>query len=439
MLSRHILTEWNASTALFIKRMQNCEDPRLIQLFQPCLPNKPSTLFTYPFQKELLHCQRVLNLECALADALPLAIFRKVLKGKPLNSIEVKNLDNWIKKINKQLIPVKTVHEAILSFAALNQKNEEKILDPIHLEMFLEDRVCHCFQQADRKTQLWQQQLKKGAKITLYDSEFVLSSEILSQNPQNDHFRVFTLEQPLDKVIIIAHNPALLRIRSQRQMEKSVCGIEQAAFESISPDGKCALMERLQPVNSYAWKSDNQTIHPDDRNFINEIGRLLATFVEENFTPSNFNHQQILFNNQWQLKSVKPMIKNRFDFDGIEDFIFHLSAGRLSIFQELMHLSKLSLHPIAKFYNDAVIHTLNGDAIALDDLAGIYKISHSKVVDRAIELTKKLQEGMLQLYLKKREVEPDLQLASAQKNIRKLVLDQYKASQAAGILWTSFY
>lgn len=73
--------------------------------------------------------------------------------------------------------------------------------------------------------------------------------------------------------------------------------------------------------------------------------------------------------------------------------------------------------------------------MAMDDLAGIYRIGDPKVVDRGVELIKEVRQLHDELCMKTR----DLQLRS--NDISKLLVQAltscYETTKAAGILWPS--
>jgi hypothetical protein len=426
MASRMLISEWSSSTFSLIKIIISSRDPRLLKLFK-------NANFQYPFMNQLRDCQKIVRLEGEMAAALPLAIFKKILQEKPLNELECKQLHKWIGKVNKRPLSVKTLHEGLCAFAAIYQK---QALNPARLELFLEEHGCRTFQQADRRSLLWQRQLKKGARIALSsETELVLSSEILPKRvKQHDAQRVFDIENTPKHVMVAAKNQALLRMHSCRAHSTAECGIDTAALHWISADGRLAMMDKLKELNSYTWKSDDQSLHTADLPIVHAVGKILAGFVAQNFVPSHFSYSTVLFDQNYRLKALKPMVRSSFDFDLLEEFILHFSSNRPLIFRKLMQVSGLAAHPVAKFYREAARLSFKADGLELEDLAGIYKIGSSKIVDRAKELNVRLKHDINALWFKYSCSFPDDPHLELMKNkIGDLVVDLHLATGAAGI------
>lgn len=443
-ISRKVITHWNASTGPFVKLMQRQSYPKMNQLLHYCFGQELSRqqtkqLFSSPDTERLKQCQKIINLEGILQGPLPLAIFKKFIKNKPLNALEYKELDKWIKKANKISPDVRLFHEALAALTFLWKKDAEKPIDDtlelVRLEAFLEERGCAIFQKEDPKHIQWRRQLKKGVQLAYKENIITLGNQIVPSTSRNDRTLVFNLDNSTNHVVLTAQNKVVLPLKKFKQQHASECGIEPAKILDVLEDGRWGIMEKLKPLNSRKWSSVSGSISNEDRTEIESIKNLLQSFVRKNFTPESFSKASLMFDSQNQLKTLKSTSKCAFDFNALEDFIYQFSSGNLTIFQYLMENTGLSSHLTAQFYCDMIANALRGDLAHADDMAGIYKISDPKVVDRTNLLTNQVVTLQKQLCAKILELHPDLDFKSIETKVNNQILLCHKATKASGILW----
>lgn len=444
--SRHAITEWNCSTRPFIKMMHRLQNPRMEKLLSYCFgevlsQKRVSALFSPADYHVLSDCQKIINLEGLTPGPLPAGQLIKILKDKSLNSVEDKELVKWIKKVNKSIKSPLHLHKALIALENQYKKSKKENLSEkmgvIALEVFLEDKGCVVFQQEDFKHLRWLQQLKNGSNISFGGINIVLGNEINPRISEIDHTHVFALEENAHRVALVAQNTTALFIKQFRNQQKNGSGIDPAPILEISPDGRVAIMERLKPLGSIKWTSADTQISQRDLAFVNTLTQLLQGFVTQNRTPSNFKTSQLLFDNQYHLRGLKPATEQSFNFNALEDFVFECAGGNLTIFRHFMEASGLATHSTAKFYHELVASTLKGEGVAVDDLAGIYKITDPEVVDRGTDLAQKVLSLRRQICKKIQEnmliTDPKLFIQS----VDIAILSCYQATKTAGILWPS--
>ena len=442
--ARKSITKWNDATNYFLKLIQNTDAVKL--LFQSICSNLPPLSFkvqnkpgyNFSFTRDCRSCQKIIDLEGLLGEPLPLSILKKIIRNIPPNAIDQKELIKWTDKIEKLNIEAKPVHKAlkavVLRYAKKNKSREIFPKTLTDVELYLEDYGCKVFQKPDIKHLKWRQNLKKRTKFTLNNREIILGNEIFPKQSGSDQTRAYYVEGQPNRVALIAQNNIALPLRDLRMRQENHFGMEPALFLDISSDGRIALIERLKALNTLQWTSANGQLSPEDGPIVNKLSNLVKEFAAHNFTPSNFSSASLMFDEQLQLKFLKPLKKGLFDFNALEDFISECSAGNPTIFKEMMAKSGLNSLPAAKFYSTIISNVLNGDEIAPDDLAGIYKIGDPKIVDRAAALTEQVASKKRQLELQLREQHPKLPPAQLNKKINQKIYADYLESKTSGIL-----
>lgn len=438
--TRRSITLWN-DACQFIRMLPGLRHSKLQKLLNLCFGQQFSmTQLAGPAAEGLYECQKIIDLEGISDGPLPLEIFKKILRKKPLNQIDNKSLGKWIKKINNAPSCVNTLHKGISAIAARYTKNERpeaaKMANVVTLEAFLEDRGCTVFQQDDPSHMLWRHGLKKGKLLNYYNKTITLGAQIVSSTSEKDSTVVFSLEDRPQQVLVVGQNKAALSIRRFRLQGKNV-GIQSVQFLDISSNGRWALMERLQPLNSHKWSSSG-CINSKDSDLMNALGTLLESFVKRNFTPANFCLSNIMVDAQFHLKALKPITEEMpFDFNALEEFAFLCAAGNLTIFKHLMTMSGLSAHFTARFYNELIKNALNGDKTSIEDMSGICKISDPRVVDKGKAFVREILNLRNRLCMKIHEMQPNKDLKVIEKEVSNQILICHNATKACGILWPS--
>lgn len=393
-LARNMISEWNLATRSFLKIINQSvlnKQHSGLTLYNPIALTTDSPDLDAP-----CILQDVIDLEGYLGEPLPLSIFKKIVRDIPFNVIDLKLLHKWTAKINKTDIGVKTFLKCLQAITKIYLKkngSEKKFSDSFaKFAWVLEDNGCSLLDKADLKHLAWRHSLENGSPVIVNNVEYILGKELFNSTSSNDQTRVYSIKNRSDQVVLIAQNTVVLPIRSQRMQKGNTLGIEPARFIDISMDGKVAIMECLKPICRMVWTSIDAQLSSSDVPIIQEFSRLIKSFIDQNTTPSNFSADNFMFNEKFQLKYIRPISRLAFDFNGVEDFIFELARGNLIIYKELMVKSGLASHLTSKFYREIVFNALHEqDDTATDDLAAIYKIGDSRVVDRAIVLTQKVR------------------------------------------------
>lgn len=439
-LVRKNITLWNQATRPFVKAAINEQRGIIEKLFQFC-QKKPAEqnapVFAYPQFDMLKQCQKIINLEGILNGPLPLEIFEKISKNKRLSDSDFKDLDKWIKKLNQSSCSISIVHQAIQAIIAIinsqNQENSDQA-DLIRLESMLDKRGCTLFQQDDAKFIQWRNTLKKGSKLFLDGKEITLSDQLGRKILGNDRFLSFSIVEMPDFVVLTGNNEAILGLKKSRHHPENGYGVEPIQISEIFDRGRWTLVERLKPLNSYAWSSTN-ILSNQDQFFSKPLVHLIKWLIQQKQTPDFFNPKYLMINPKQQLKSLRPTAKKEFDFNALEDFAFQCSSGNLTIFRHLMEASGLYSHLSTKFYHEVITNALKGDGSPPEDLAGIYNIDDPKVVDRAVKLAHDILMLKQHCCFTILEKHPEKKVQQVEQSVNKAILRCHQENRSAGTLW----
>lgn len=391
MSSREAITCWNRATKPFITSIgtiQHPIHPRLTSLFNYCFEDKkdPSEVFSISSISQAAVFQKIIDLEGYCGAPLPLMVFKKILKEKLINSIDHKEVSRWLKRVDQASVSVDILHRGLSAIASQYQ------FEPAILELFLLEKGCSILMQSDPKQLHWRQQLCTGAVLyeeqnSVDEIKVVLGNEINPSRAKIDCHRVFTISNDPQKVAVIPINRSLLAIE-QLQKNDSWLKIETVRYEYISKNGKFALASRLRPLNSFKWSSAEGIMSSEDIPLVEKLTEIVRECIKQNQTPLNFIPKTLMFDDAYNLKTLKPLSKQPFDFNLLEEFVKDCAGGNNIVFQYIMKQSGLSMHSTAKFYKEVVRNAMAGDETSIEDLAAMYRIEDPKVVDRGIALVK---------------------------------------------------
>lgn len=427
---------WNQSTLPFVKLMRHCDHPKLNQLFRMCFGEDIDVLKLWcpQFVTTSEALEKVIDIEGLSQGPLPLEVFKKIQRKKTLNTLDHKALDKWIKRINQASDCVDRLHSALKMIGECyhSGKNNDVNREVTRLEVFLEDKGCDVFKQCDKQQMHWRKDLKSGMTLTYENQQLVLGSQIPSAKVDGDKTLVFTVDD-VAKVVLVAQNTSLLSMRQFRQIEVDNSDIEPAGLE-ICDEGRWAVMERLQALDSRRWYSlpEQLNLHPIDCPLVHELSALIGKCVKQQITPTNFSAASLMYDQQYRLKALKPLIRKSFDFNALEDFAFACAANNAVVFKHVMSASGLSTHPVGLFYHEIIKNALKGDQTAIDDMAGIYKIVDPKIVERGTSLVNEVLVLRDQHILKMRQTYPHKNIKSILRQVNAKLITSHKESGACG-------
>ena len=442
--ARRTITAWNNATAPFLDLIHNGKNEKLTALFYKYFPaDIEKGTYEPPFSwneniKPVRGLQKIITIEGYLHEPLPLTILEKLAAGKIIPESEGKDLGLWIDKLNKlpSIINVSLFHDSMIAF--VNYLSGLQYLEPpslAALELELADRGLKLFTTEEAEHIQWRNELKPGDSL---GKGITLGEQIGKKYYDKDKNFVFSIKEDPKKVVYIGRNRTLFGLR-ERINKLYSGGIPSAIFHAVDPEGRFAIMERLNgSFDHYKWKSTRASgIHPNDNDLLVPLANLVAWFIQNEVTPNVLTPKHLMFDAKGQLRYAKITMLEEFDYTVLEDFIFEAANGNRLVFCQLMNLSRLNGHPYQKFFKSMLEYALEGKKKNASTVAALDGITDPKVVDRGEalhETVKKLKESCCRKICREYKLESSDRLLETVKK----ALDQfYYSTNSSGILWPS--
>jgi hypothetical protein len=399
---------WNQSTLPFIKLIRNGHCDKLNQLFKLCFGEslEYSILWDVPYSLVSESIANLIDIEGVIQGPMPLEVFKKILKNKPLNLLDSKALEKWIRKIN-QCPYVDKVNGALVAIVNRYLPREmDKSTQVIRLKIFLEEKGCDVFRQDDLEHLKWRNEVKNGTMLSHGNLQWEIEASIPSLKLEGDKTLIFTLKNS-SKVLLIGQNVSVLGMRALRLKDFKDCAIQPASLE-IYEEGRWAVMEWMCSLESRQWLTPqgNNSLHPSDLALANELSKLIERSIKQQTTPSNFCSASLMYDQNQKLRMLKPMVDKAFDFNALKEFAIACAAGNQAVLKYIMIKSGLADHPVCVFYRELIKNALEGDETSIDDMAGIYKILDPRVVEKGAILVKEMLAVRDERSLKMRQKYP---------------------------------
>lgn len=442
---RQRIQKWNRSTLPFLNLMQGCQHPKLDQIFRLCFGEhiEFSTLWSNAEVTRIEAAGKVIDLEGLSQGPLPLAVIKKILRTKPLNTFDRRELDRWINRLNQSPDCVERLYAALRAILNIYLKDHQTpSLEILRLGTCLEDYGCQVFRQSDKQHIVWRSGLKNGTVLNSGKQQWVLGSQIPFTKMDADNTLIFSTDNSAE-VILVAHNKVVLGMRHHWQEKHNNYGLEPAHFE-VYEEGRWAVMEKLDSVVERNWQSvsGQSELHSDDVPLVHELSDLIGKFVKKEKMPLKFCADALMYDPNYRLKylnvdmAAEVQVQNDFfDFNALEDFVFACAGNNLAVFKHLMTASGLAMHPTGEFYHELIKNALKGDQTSVEDMAGIYKILDPNVVIRGAALLKEVCALRDLQMLKLRQAHPDKDKKAILLEANARLLHSHKATAACGRLF----
>lgn len=436
--SRREISLCHRSFSPFIKLMKKDSFARLGKIFHSCFSNKKSkkemeALWLSPEIENMESLQKVIELEGAVQGPLPLEIFKKIIRGKALNVLDERSLDIWVKKLNNHLTSVDKVHQAIREIVKRYAGASASVdVQTAQLEGFLEEKGCCIFEREDPIHMRWRSRLKVGDNLIYKNEKLTLGQRINCGVDRS--LQVFTIENEPDKLVIIGQNSVMLSLRKYWNKMTEGFGVEPLEISEIFEEGRCGMIDKVEVISGRKWESIK-----NDKNLrlVNEIVTLLRWFLDQGATPDRFEAGKIMFDDQNRLKTLILMKKCPLDFNALEDFALEVANGDQSIFEYLVTRSGLLKHKAALYYRELFEEVIKGKGVLPEELAAIYCISDSRVVERGRVLVRELLIMQKELCSRVLSLQPNMDIHEIESRVKAAMLRIYKKMKSSGILMPS--
>lgn len=380
-------------------------------------------------------CQSVIDLEAKLNEPLPYKILIKLSHLQQLTHQETETVKAWIEKLKGAKVEISLLHSALQGIMDPIQKRTHAMWYPclIEMEMALVKLGCEIFLQRDPEHMRWREELKPGIKISCNQHTYTIARVVSRKPNMYCQTRVYQIEENPNQLLLVGVNRAMLALR-KKYGELDSWGVRQVRVRDLDRDGRCAVIEKLPELfSANDWIALSHQLNADEIAYLNPVIQQIQWFIEENATPIPFNSKSLGYDEKGVLTSTKITAKGPFDFNALEDFVLRFSQENPKMFRYLMIESGLSKHPTARFYEQVVKDTLNGEEKDLLTQAAMQNIEDLKIVERS----EKLRQDVLNVLeeLMRDLCNGDIQEEVMKRRISSSIWQVYHDQRTAGILW----
>lgn len=315
------LVAWHDTTKVFSKALKDKGFQEKVARFDRKIVNK-----LLEEKKSFNQLFRIVKLEGILKKTLPVALIIKAATPQmALNEVEKCSLQKFARKINRvsDLCDLHFLDASLLALMnELKSANESLNVDVGALEISLIEHGCQVFSSQDVPHIKKREQISCGNKVLLGDKAYIVG-KCLSE--ENDSTHVYEL---INSQYLLNIGPS----RAYLHMKKFVSqnrGWAVPLFETlVDPKGRFSLVEKLHmPIKNYSWSSVAGTISSEDCSVATPLMNLCKWCIEQNKFPLNLSAENLMFNSNSCLRTLKICTEGQFDFNKMVDLISDLSGG----------------------------------------------------------------------------------------------------------------
>jgi hypothetical protein len=341
-----------------------------------------SALTDRPLFKALRKEKMWVQLEGELRQSVPVVLLAKLHDPSQLTVEENQRLTEWVQSLNR----CKQSISATLLTAVLTE-----VVRAIHLQgsspitwqdivCWLEQQGCLLLDEEDAAYMDKREKLQPGQMITCNGKKLRLGRQLSPQKEINDRNKVFELVDYPNYVVKIAHNRFRLLIEDRQaqsakghwgvRLVKTIANLEKdnqaPAVHGLDKQGRCVVLEKLSTsFASHEWNSQSVKLSPEDEKPALVFANQLFCMKEWKLSVQNLSLSHLMWNREGVLTSTRILKMGPPNYNEWEKHCERATKGNVFVLSFLMHVSKLSEHPIALYYRKCVEETLKTGEINL--------------------------------------------------------------------------
>lgn len=413
--ARRGLRKWTEATKFFRKQKFLRNE---IALCMKYLEKSAASLtFLEPKDDALSRLQYIVKLEGKFQGPLPIDLVPLAAKEGEVEQKDFNKLIEWISNF-KRVWPVHKFLASIFSYIDGT--------DIVSFEIKCLENQCNIFKQSDPKHILWRQTLHPGTKL----DQYTLGKQIGVKVGGSDEQIFFEILEHPDKLMMISTNRSLLAIKKE-WAQRGCRGLRAQDYQFIDPKGRYALVEKFNlKISDLTWKSEDK-LEEEDIRMATPIANYIRWMLDNNLAVSCLNAENILFDSNGTLRSVKNQERSsvNFNFPACENFLLDVSKENFEVFKYLFHHSGLSDTKFTAFYRKAVSEALYNGMPNIPNVGASRFICTKKDIEKGTELCDRvirIQNRFLAEYKINKE------------ELAKVMNAVYLKLETASLLWPTY-
>jgi len=240
------------------------------------------------------------------------------------------------------------------------------------------DNLIH---QEDYVQRAWRHGLQPGMKLQVGDEQITLGDCLGSWNDRPEDFLHYDIVERPQSVLVVGRNRSAMHIeqaafRAHHAVypDQHVHELQAVTISYVDPKGHFAIAEKLPHAYTQPnWRTREERIADSDWRALDPLLGALQIMVRGRFTTTEFSPEYFRLDSHGRIRTVKPLLRDRFDFDTMEAFVAEVSGNNSKIYRCLMHYSGLVNEAEYGLYQRQVESAFRGR------LAGKYQVFGDEV------------------------------------------------------------
>lgn len=318
---------------------------------------------------EVEEAHSVLKLQQKIKMPYPLSAFTQLASGQELSQVDVEEMSLFVEKLlgsyrrseEEKRMNVRELHTAlrvIISYITDEPKGVARVEWPLHCSLL--DQGCCVFFDQDREHYQWASQYAHGETRSIFfnGKELKIGSQISTEWLMDERNHL-VFENDADTICMISlRNLSSLRIEWMETIEKNY-GLPLP--ELVEMGEQCALYERLPDEAAGVCLLSQSMNRERQLRRLHSVVHYIQKMLEGQFTPEGFSSRMVRFNKNDCLTFLKFVPKGEFNWDAIHDFVLDCTNDYPLFYFQIMAMTGLGQHPVAKKYQLAVSYALFGE------------------------------------------------------------------------------
>jgi hypothetical protein len=341
-----------------------------------------SMLLDRSLYKALKRERRWVELEGIMGRSVPISLIAKIALEGRFTYNEKELLLSWVRALKeyRASISFKLLSSALVEAMNVIYLQGSSSLTLIEFLDWLDKQGCPIVSWEDAAHMGWRDSLKQGHTIECNGKKVVLGRQISPVKLAGDVNKVFEIEGHPHYVVKLAHNRFCLQIEEMRKKSdrehSGVRFVERVKefpgncaglhVDGLDRLGRCVVLEKLgSSLENDVWASEEKELEEEDRKRALVLANHIYCMSHWMSTPSVLSLSHLMWDSRGVLKSICILRKEPFHYNILESHCVMIAKDNRFILHFLMHVSQLIQHPVASYYQEAVVYTLKTGEINL--------------------------------------------------------------------------
>lgn len=337
--------------------------------------------------------ESVIKNEAQIRERIPYRAIRYLfLDNKTTRKEDIKELKNWVRKLNQSNITIELVHKQLVDLAIYFKTKEENsaalLQNVARVEFYMEEQGFPITEN-DEKMSVDEKALLRFNYVANYKEVEIKLAEIPSPKKRVVYFK----DHANPKLAILKGlNPASIGIEHAKAIENSrVSIIPVIPIKEYNFAEHWASKDIDQTLDSLAWKSFGEKIAAEDNPVCQSLTSMLDKLIRNQETPSSLTLSSLTRLPSGEICFILPVEQQKFDFMALEQFVYDVSLGNLAIYTHIMKQSGMDDHYIAGYFKEVIKNAFLQNT---ELRPHVYRIDDPTVVFQASKLHKAVRNLM---------------------------------------------